>query len=111
MVYGEMRAAIERAERHRLPEVASALWKAYGAGGLTDAEAENLSALLEARQGVARAVSTTPTIAAAVAVSPRWHRRAPGPARGHGRPRAWAAAAAGSRPASCHRRSRLLHLR
>lgn len=67
MVYGEMRAAIERAERCRLPEVASALWKAYGAGGLTDGEAEELSALLEARQGVARAVTTAPTIAAAVA--------------------------------------------
>lgn len=69
MVYGEMRAAIERAEQCRLPEVASALWRAYGAGGLTDGEAEELSALLEARQGVARAVPTTPTIAAAVALS------------------------------------------
>lgn len=66
MVYGETRAAIERAEHHALPAVASAMWRAYGAGGLSDVEVEELSGLLEARQGAAR-VASPPTIAPAVA--------------------------------------------
>lgn len=55
LIYAEIERAIGEAPHDRLPEVGSALWKAYGAGGLTDAEAEQLSGLLEARQGAARA--------------------------------------------------------
>lgn len=54
-VFEEMRRAIEAAAPARLGEVTSAIWKAYGAGGLTDEQAGQLDELLRARQGVARA--------------------------------------------------------
>ena len=98
MVYGEMRRAIEGAEICRLPEVASAMWKAYGAGGLTDAEVEQLAGLLEARQGAARAAPERPSLAQAaerVAAVARARARAgsrPRSAESLGRRRRWAAA-------------------
>lgn len=68
LVQEELRAAVEASALERLPEVASALWKAYGAGGLTDAEAEELSGLLEARQVAAKAAPVRAiTLAAASA--------------------------------------------
>jgi hypothetical protein len=54
-VYEEMRQAVEAAALDRLGEVATAIWKAFGAGGLTEAQAETLDALLNARRGAARA--------------------------------------------------------
>jgi hypothetical protein len=36
----------------KLPDVAAVLWKAYGAGHVSEAEAEELSALIEARKAV-----------------------------------------------------------
>lgn len=54
-VFEEMRRAVEGVERYCLPDVAAAVWKAYGAGGLTDEQAEQLDALLQARQGAVSA--------------------------------------------------------
>ncbi|RUP17419.1 hypothetical protein [Methylobacterium sp.] len=57
VVFEEMRAAIEAAAPDRLATVASAMAQAYGAGGLTDAEYEQLDNLLASRRRVAQ---TTP---------------------------------------------------
>ncbi|TXM63977.1 helix-turn-helix domain-containing protein [Methylobacterium sp. WL120] len=46
----EIRRQVEAAPRAALPAVASALWKAFGEGHLSEAEAEALSGLIEARQ-------------------------------------------------------------
>ncbi|MCJ2109976.1 helix-turn-helix domain-containing protein [Methylobacterium sp. E-025] len=46
----EIRRQAEAAPRAALPAVASAMWKAFGAGHLSEAEAEALSSLIEARQ-------------------------------------------------------------
>ncbi|MCJ2006626.1 helix-turn-helix domain-containing protein [Methylobacterium sp. J-092] len=46
----EIRRQAEAAPRAALPAVASALWKAFGDGHLSEAEAEALSGLIEARQ-------------------------------------------------------------
>ena len=55
LVFEEMRQAVEAAALDRLGEVAAAIWKAFGAGGLTEAQAETLDGLLNARRGAARA--------------------------------------------------------
>ena len=46
----EIRRQAEAAPRAALPVVASALWKAFGEGHVSEAEAEVLSGLIEARQ-------------------------------------------------------------
>lgn len=96
MVYDQMRRAVEAAAPDRLSEVAAALWKAYGAGGLTDAEAEQLDGLLNARRGAARAAPTKaqPLAAVAAQVVPAV---AP-PSQREGAPRASAHHRTGSRP-------------
>ena len=48
-----IRRQAEDAPRAALPAVAAALWRAFGEGHLTEAEAEALSGLIEARQLVA----------------------------------------------------------
>ncbi|MCJ2113285.1 helix-turn-helix domain-containing protein [Methylobacterium sp. E-025] len=50
MFYEEIRRQAEAAPRAALPAVASALWKAFGEGHLSEAEAEALSGLIEARK-------------------------------------------------------------
>ena len=55
VIFEEMRRAVEAAAPDRLGEVAGAIWKAYGAGGLTDEQAEQLDGLLNARRGAVRA--------------------------------------------------------
>ena len=51
MIYAdEIRRQVEAASRAALPAVTAALWKAYGAGQITEAEAEALSVLIEGRQ-------------------------------------------------------------
>jgi DNA-binding transcriptional ArsR family regulator len=45
----EIRRAIEAADRITLPSVTALLWRAYGEGNVTEAEAETLSGLIEAR--------------------------------------------------------------
>lgn len=52
MFADEIRRAIEAAPRITLPQVAALLWRAYGAGQVSETEAEGLSALIEARQAV-----------------------------------------------------------
>lgn len=48
----ELRRAVEAAPRHVLPEVAALLWRAFGAGQVSEAEAEALSALIEGRKAI-----------------------------------------------------------
>lgn len=55
-VYAEMHEAAQSAAPHKLGEVTSAIYLAYGAGGLTDEQVERLDGLLQARQSVGRAV-------------------------------------------------------
>jgi len=45
----EIRRQVEAAPRAALPAVTAALWRAYGEGKVTEAEAESLSGLIEAR--------------------------------------------------------------
>ncbi|MCJ2101234.1 helix-turn-helix domain-containing protein, partial [Methylobacterium sp. E-046] len=45
----EIRRQVEAAPRAALPAVTAALWRAYGDGKVTEAEAESLSGLIEAR--------------------------------------------------------------
>jgi hypothetical protein len=49
MFADEIRRAIEAASRIALPRVTALLWRAYGEGTITEAEAERLSALIGAR--------------------------------------------------------------
>lgn len=49
MFADEIRRAIEAATRLTLPQVTALLWRAYGEGRVTEAEAEVLSGLIEAR--------------------------------------------------------------
>lgn len=48
----QLRRAVEAAPRDRLPELSAALWKAFAAEAVTEADAEALSALIEARKAL-----------------------------------------------------------
>lgn len=50
MFADHLRSAIEAAPRITLPTIAAQLWRAFGEGHITEAEAEALAALIEARQ-------------------------------------------------------------
>lgn len=50
MFADHLRAAIEAAPRITLPAIAAQLWRAYGEGQVSEAEAEALSGLIEVRQ-------------------------------------------------------------
>ncbi len=52
MFCDQIRQRAETAPRAALPAVTAALWKAFAAGHVTEAEAEALSALIEARQAL-----------------------------------------------------------
>lgn len=52
MFADEIRRAVTVAPRVKLPEVATLLWRAFGAGQVTEAEAEELSGLIEARRSL-----------------------------------------------------------
>jgi len=95
-IFEEMRAAVEAAALDRLGDVAAAIWKAFGAGGLTEAQAEQLDGLLNARRGAARAapVKAQPLGAVAVQLVPAV---AP-PPRGERAPPTRAHHRTGSRP-------------
>ena len=83
VIFEEMRRAVEAAAVDRLGEVAAAMWQAYGAGGLTDEQAEQLDGLLNARRGAARAATVkTPTLA--VIAAPVVPAAAPSPLEGGG---------------------------
>jgi hypothetical protein len=61
MFADEIRAAVMAAPRVKLPEVAAVLWRAYSAGHVSEAEAEELSGLIETR----KVVPAAPVVAAA----------------------------------------------
>ena len=50
MFADEIRRAIEASPRVKLPDVAALLWRAFGQGQVTETEAEEISALIEARK-------------------------------------------------------------
>lgn len=50
MFADEIRRAVEAAARVKLPDVAALLWRAYGQGQVTEAEAEQISARIEERK-------------------------------------------------------------
>ncbi|MCJ2092992.1 helix-turn-helix domain-containing protein [Methylobacterium sp. J-072] len=50
MFADQLRRAIEAATRITLPQVTALLWRAYGDGKVTEAEAESLSELIDARR-------------------------------------------------------------
>ena len=54
MYVEELRRQVEAAPRAALPAVTAALWKAFGEGHLSEAEAEALSVLIEARTSETR---------------------------------------------------------
>lgn len=63
MFCDQIRQRAETAPRAALPAVSAALWKAFAAGHVTEAEAEALAAMIEARQALsapAREFSTGP---------------------------------------------------
>lgn len=75
----DVRRAIEAAPRDRLPELSAALWKAFGANAVTEAEAEELSGLIEARRTLPatpapsrRHVGSRPRSDASMARRRRW---------------------------------------
>jgi hypothetical protein len=47
---GEIRRAVMASPRVKLAEIGEAMWRAWGAGQVSDAEAEELAALIEARK-------------------------------------------------------------
>ena len=61
MLTDQIRAAAMAAPRMKLPDVAAVLWRAYGAGQVSEAEAEELSALIEARKALP-AASAAPAV-------------------------------------------------
>ena len=60
MFADEIRRAIEVASRITLPSVTALLWRAYGDGKVSEAEAEALSGLIETRQTKSDTVSCLP---------------------------------------------------
>lgn len=105
-VFEELRAAIEAAAPDRLATIMSGIAKAYGAGGLTDEQYEQLDGLLAARRRVPQPVPVrTPTLAVVCAqVLP-----AAAPAAGQGTAPARAPARTGSRPRSAESMGRRRH--
>lgn len=69
MFADEIRRAVEAAARVRLPDVAALLWRAYGQGQVTEAEAEEISARIEERKALPAAAA--PPAAPKVGSRPR----------------------------------------
>jgi len=74
-----MRRAVEAAPRVKLAELSTGLWKAWGAGGLSDDEAQSLSDLIAARKAlpptqkpVQRRVGSRPRTAASMERRRSW---------------------------------------
>lgn len=68
MFADEIRRAVEASPRVRLPDVAALLWRAFGEGQVSEAEAEEISALIDARKAVP---ATVPPAARRVGSRPR----------------------------------------
>ncbi|MCJ2059185.1 hypothetical protein MKL09_21920 [Methylobacterium sp. J-048] len=107
LVYLQLRAAVEAAAPNKLATVMSAIAQAYGAGGLTDDEYEQLDGLLAVHRRVAQAVPTRAqplalVVAQAVsAAAPPPRREGTAPARAHSR--------IGSRPRTPESKARRRH--
>ena len=52
MFVEQLRRAVEASPRVELPKVSALLWKAYAAGQVSEAQASELSELIEARKAV-----------------------------------------------------------
>src|SRR5215218_346399 len=52
MFVEQLRRAVEASPRCELPHIAQLLWKAYAAGQVTEAQASELSALIEAKKAI-----------------------------------------------------------
>ena len=50
MFVGELRRAIMATPHHRLAEISAAVWKGFAAGAISEAEAQGLAELIEARK-------------------------------------------------------------
>ncbi|OHV14803.1 hypothetical protein BK022_23715 [Methylorubrum extorquens] len=79
MFVDEIKRAAETAARIELPAVSAALWKAFGAGQISEAEAATLSDLIEARKAVQaaaapprRAIGSRPRTSASLERRRRW---------------------------------------
>ena len=75
----ELRRAVEAAPRAILPDITQTLWKAFAAGQVTEAEAEDLAALIEAKKAVGgssapvrRSVGSRPRSPASLERRRRW---------------------------------------
>ncbi len=71
MFADEIRAAVMAAPRVKLPEVAAVLWRAYGAGQVSEVEAEELSGLIETRKVVPAAPVAAVALRVAVGSRPK----------------------------------------
>lgn len=60
MFADELRRAVENAARVELPAVSVLLWKAFGVGQVTEAEAEGLSSLIEVKRALQTAAKPEP---------------------------------------------------
>ncbi|UIY45856.1 transcriptional regulator [Methylobacterium radiotolerans] len=60
MFADEIRRAVEASPRVKLPDVAALLWRAFGEGQVSEAEAEEISALIDARKAVPVTVPPAP---------------------------------------------------
>lgn len=87
-----LRLAIETTERHRLSEVAGLVWRALSEGAVTEAEAESLSLMIEARKAP-RTQDALQGMRGAVQTGNRRERRGSRPPTGESmiRRRRWAA--------------------
>lgn len=77
MFMDEIRRAIEAAPRTQLAEVTALLWRAFGAGQVTEAQAEQLSNLIDVRRALpppapARRSGTRPRTPASIERRRRW---------------------------------------
>src|SRR4051812_45192306 len=55
-----LRRAVEASPRVELPKVSALLWKAYAAGTVSESDAADLSALIEARRAAGSAPRVSP---------------------------------------------------
>ncbi|MFJ7441303.1 helix-turn-helix domain-containing protein [Methylorubrum thiocyanatum] len=86
MFADHLRSAIEAAPRITLPTITAQLWRAFGEGHVTEAEAEALSALIEARQ-VLRSPDPGATTGSTSPDAPQDRVRSPRTGRNGSRPR------------------------
>src|SRR4030095_3730491 len=76
----QLRRAVEAPPRVELPKVASLLWRAYAAGQVSEAQAAELSDLIESRRALpAIQKPLPPRLGSAPSLLPRWSGGGAGP--------------------------------